>query len=59
MSKEKISYLLFCSECGVPQEIPHYIIEMYFIEGMDGVYCENCENQTAIPDYLKKLKNDL
>ena len=58
-NRKKSSYVLFCSNCGIPQPIPNFILQAYFISGVDGVYCINCENKTVIPDYIKKLKNDL
>ncbi|OHX38844.1 hypothetical protein [Cytobacillus oceanisediminis] len=59
MAEKKTSYLLFCSKCGVPRPIPPYIMETYFIKGVDGVYCCNYGNRSIIPGYLKKIKNDL
>ncbi|WP_177177300.1 hypothetical protein [Bacillus sp. MUM 116] len=57
--KKETDYLLFCSKCGIPQPIPNYILQAYFISGVDGVYCSNCENKIIIPEYLKKIAGDL
>lgn len=60
MPKEKkTAYLLFCSNCTLPQSISKYTIRHYFISGNDGVYCRNCRNKTEIPEYLKKIKDYL
>jgi hypothetical protein len=56
---EQTNYLLFCSECGVPHQIPDYIIKSYFVTEVHGVYCKNCNHQTEIPDYLKKIADHL
>jgi hypothetical protein len=60
MSK-KTNYLLFCSKCFMPQQLPNYIIAMYFTPGVAGVYCKNetCNELIVIPDHLKKLKEEL
>lgn len=57
--EKKTRYLLFCTKCGVPQLIPNYILKAYFISGVNGVFCNNCENQTKIPEYLKKITEEL
>ncbi|MEH7375696.1 MULTISPECIES: hypothetical protein [Bacillaceae] len=57
--EKKTRYLLFCNKCGIPQLIPKYILQAYFISGVNGVYCSNCENHTIIPEYLKKIAGEL
>lgn len=53
--QKQTEYLLFCNSCGVPKKIPLHIIKTYFVTEVDGVYCDNCEHKTIIPDYLKKI----
>jgi hypothetical protein len=52
MKKEK--YLFFCQHCGVPQEIPTYIITHYLIKSyVDGYFCDYCKNYNAITFDIK------
>lgn len=58
--KDKVGYLFFCQHCGTPQKIHDYILKTYFCSDMVvHYYCDNCEKANPIPDYVKKLKNEL
>jgi hypothetical protein len=56
---EKNGYLLFCSECGVPQPITKVILQANIDNGDGKIKCCNCDNEILIPDYLKKIAGDL
>jgi hypothetical protein len=56
----KMVYLLFCDDCGIPQHVPDYILEVYFpAKGVNNTYCQNCSNEMTIPEYLKKISPEL
>lgn len=56
---KKTKYLMFCDACGVPSEIPSYILKTYFATEKPGVYCYNCDHLNPVPDYLRKISGEL
>jgi RNase P subunit RPR2 len=57
---KKTDYLVFCDDCGHPLKIPREIIKVYLSHnGVTGVYCEHCCKKIKLPDYVKKLSEDL
>lgn len=53
-------YLLFCTSCGCPTEIPTHILNQYISNHVVKViYCHTCQNANKIPDYLKKIAKEL
>jgi len=60
MQKNKETlYLLFCNSCCSPKEITKWIITNNWTRGISGEYCPNCQTFNELPDYLKKIANDL
>lgn len=58
--KKKTNSLAFCEHCGLPLEIPNYIIKSNFmVPGMTGVNCNNCKREINIPNYIRKIAGDL
>lgn len=53
------TYMLFCEKCGNPQPIKEYIIKTYFVTEVPGVYCRTCDHLNPIPDYLRKIADEL
>jgi hypothetical protein len=57
---KKTEYLAFCEECGVPKVIPINVIRSYWLlKGVNKIYCESCHHANVIPEYLRKMHNEL
>lgn len=59
MAGKRTDYLLFCDQCGMPQLIPIFIMHTYIARGVGRVYCKNCEKRIEVPDYLRKIAEEL
>lgn len=64
MAKEykpsKQVYLMFCEKCGSPKHIPINILETTILNpAVPGIYCEICDFNNLISDYLRKHTIDL
>lgn len=57
---EKTEYLAFCEKCGVPKVVPIHVIRSYWLlPVVDKHYCSHCDHPNPIPDYLRKIGNEL
>ncbi|WP_157827521.1 hypothetical protein [Niallia nealsonii] len=53
-------YLLFCTSCGCPTEIPTHVLNQYISnQAVKVIYCHTCQGANKIPDYLQKIASEL
>ncbi len=53
-------YLWFCTSCGLPSEVTKHIMHHYFSNhSANIIYCNHCQSENKIPNYLKKVAKEL